>query len=54
MSAREFTTHTPQDPPAAELKSPTELDFHTLANSIPQLAWMADATGYIFCKPALV
>ncbi len=26
----------------------SEFDFHTLANSIPQLAWMADAAGYIF------
>jgi PAS domain S-box-containing protein len=25
-----------------------EQDFMTLANAIPQLAWMADATGYIF------
>jgi PAS domain S-box-containing protein len=25
-----------------------EEHFHTLANSIPQLAWMADASGYIF------
>lgn len=26
----------------------SELQFRTLANSIPQLAWMADATGYIY------
>jgi PAS domain S-box-containing protein len=26
----------------------SEAQFHTLANSIPQLAWMADAAGYIF------
>ena len=26
----------------------SEQQFHTLADSIPQLAWMADAAGYIF------
>ena len=26
----------------------SQSQFHTLANSIPQLAWMADAAGYIF------
>ena len=37
-----------QDRTAAELQIRTEFDFYTLANSIPQLAWMADAAGYIF------
>jgi hypothetical protein len=36
-----------QDRTAAELQIRTEFDFYTLANSIPQLAWMADAAGYI-------
>lgn len=33
---------------AAEQLQQREQDFMTLANAIPQLAWMADATGYIF------
>jgi PAS domain S-box-containing protein len=33
---------------AAERLQQREQDFMTLANAIPQLAWMADATGYIF------
>ena len=33
---------------AAEQLRQREQDFMTLANAIPQLAWMADATGYIF------
>jgi PAS domain S-box-containing protein len=33
---------------AAEQLEQREQDFMTLANAIPQLAWMADATGYIF------
>ncbi|MGI4865282.1 MAG: PAS domain-containing protein [Janthinobacterium lividum] len=33
---------------AAEQLQQREQDFMTLANAIPQMAWMADATGYIF------
>ena len=33
---------------AAEQLQQREQDFMSLANAIPQLAWMADATGYIF------
>jgi PAS domain-containing protein len=37
-------------PPQTELAGPRESErsFRALANSIPQLAWMADATGWIF------
>ena len=33
---------------AAEQLQAREQDFMTLANAIPQMAWMADASGYIF------
>ncbi len=33
---------------ATEQLQQREQDFMTLANAIPQMAWMADATGYIF------
>ncbi len=36
-----------KQPASAEAET-REQQFRTLANSIPQLAWMADAEGYIF------
>jgi PAS domain S-box-containing protein len=36
------------DNQARRAESLSERHFQTLANSIPQLAWMADASGYIF------